>query len=115
MEQLFTSLYLDEDVDLLVADLVRARGFSALTTHQVGRLTSDDPSQLAYAVEHGMAILTHNRADFERLWTQYLEAGHTHFGIIIARQRSPYDLVDRVVRLLHELTAEDAENQLRYI
>ncbi len=27
MNQLFIELYLDEDVDVLIADLVRARGF----------------------------------------------------------------------------------------
>ncbi len=31
MTNLFIDLYLDEDVSVLVADLVRARGFSALT------------------------------------------------------------------------------------
>lgn len=31
MSQLFIALYLDEDVDVLVARLIRARGFSATT------------------------------------------------------------------------------------
>jgi hypothetical protein len=35
---IFIELYLDEDVSVLVADLVRARGFTAITTREAGRL-----------------------------------------------------------------------------
>jgi len=31
LSKLFIELYLDEDVDVLVADLIRARGFTAIT------------------------------------------------------------------------------------
>lgn len=34
--QLFIELYLDEDVDVLVAELLRARGFVAVTTLESG-------------------------------------------------------------------------------
>ena len=37
MSQLFVRLYLDEDVDVLVAELIRARGFQALTTQEAER------------------------------------------------------------------------------
>jgi hypothetical protein len=36
VNQLFIELYLDEDVDVLVADLVRARGFRATTAQESG-------------------------------------------------------------------------------
>ena len=38
MTTLFIELYLDEDVNVLVAALLRARGFTALTTREVGQL-----------------------------------------------------------------------------
>ena len=38
MNRLFIELYLDEDVDVLVADLLRARGFVATTTRDAGNL-----------------------------------------------------------------------------
>jgi hypothetical protein len=50
VSRLFIELYLDEDVDVLVANLLYARGFAALTTREAGRLGSDDVTQLAYAV-----------------------------------------------------------------
>jgi hypothetical protein len=61
---LFIELYLDEDVSILVADLLRGRGFSAFTAHSQGRLGLSDSDQLAYAVALGRALLTPNRADF---------------------------------------------------
>ena len=35
---LFIEIYLDEDVSVLVAELLRARGFVAVTTQQAGNL-----------------------------------------------------------------------------
>jgi hypothetical protein len=37
MNHLFIELYLDEDVDVLIADLLRARGFKATTTREAGQ------------------------------------------------------------------------------
>ncbi len=50
MNQLFIELYLDEDVDVLIADLLHVRGFVALTARDAGQLHKSDAEQLAYAV-----------------------------------------------------------------
>jgi hypothetical protein len=42
MSRLFIALYLDEDVDVLVAELIRAYGFDVLTTRDAGLLGEDD-------------------------------------------------------------------------
>jgi hypothetical protein len=42
MGDLFIELYLDEDVDVLVAELIRARGFEAITTRDAGQLQKND-------------------------------------------------------------------------
>lgn len=70
MSQLFISLYLDEDVDVLLADLIRARGFSVSTTRDVQNLHASDEQQLTYAVEQQTTFFTHNRTDFEELATR---------------------------------------------
>ena len=46
---------------------------------------------------------------------QYLEAGHRHYGIIIAVRRSPYEIVRRLLIVLNRVTADEMENQVRYI
>jgi uncharacterized protein with PIN domain len=62
MSGLFIRLYLDEDVDVLVAEMVRAHGFDALTTREARRLGDSDADQLAFATAEGRVFLTHNRA-----------------------------------------------------
>jgi hypothetical protein len=65
VNRLFIELYVDEDVDVLVSGLLRARGFAAITTRDAGNLQAADAAQLAYAVSRQYALLTHNRADFD--------------------------------------------------
>jgi predicted nuclease of predicted toxin-antitoxin system len=84
---LFIELYLDEDVDVLVADLIRARGFTASTARDVGNLHEDDDEQLAHAADNQLAFVTHNRAD----------------------------IVRRLLVILNNVTADEMVNQIRYI
>jgi hypothetical protein len=115
VSRLFIELYLDEDVDVLVADLLRARGFAVITTREVGQLGNDDAAQLAYAVTEQKTFFTHNRADFEALAQSYFMAGQRHHGIVIAVRHDPYELVRRTLVILNQVTADEMENQLRYI
>jgi predicted nuclease of predicted toxin-antitoxin system len=115
MSGLFIELYLDEDVDVLVADLVRARGFKAVTTQEAGRKKKDDAEQLVFAASQQWTLLTHNRVDFEELAQQYFAAGKTHSGIIIAARRAPYEIARRLLVILNHVTADEMANQIRYI
>ena len=115
MAGLFIELYLDEDVSVLVAELLRGRGFAARTTRDEHRLGSTDAMQLAHAVSCGMALLTHNRADFEALARDYTESGRTHYGIILAGRYPPYELAHRLLRILNQVTADELKGQVRYI
>jgi len=115
VSSLFIELYLDEDVSIVIADLVRARGFAALTTREAGRLDRSDQEQLDYAVSEQKVLLTHNRYDFEKLAQEYFAAGKQHCGIIIAVRRSPYEIARRLLIILNHVTADEMKNQLRYI
>ena len=115
MTNLFIELYLDEDVSVLVADLVRARGFFALTTREAGQLHMSDDDQLAYAVAQRKTLLTHNRADFEALAQTYFATRQTHYGIIIAVRHPPHEIVRRLLLILNQVTADEMQDQLRYI
>ncbi|MCH8289759.1 DUF5615 family PIN-like protein [Candidatus Poribacteria bacterium] len=115
MTRLFIELYLDEDVDVLVAHLLRARGFVATTTRDEGQLQKSDAEQLTYAVSQQKAIMTHNRVDFEVLAQTYFARKQVHYGIIIATRHPPYELVRRLLRILNYVTVDEMENQVRYI
>lgn len=115
MPRLFIELYLDEDVDVLVAELLWGRGFDVLTTRKADCLGESDEDQLALAVSHGRALVTHNRADFEELAQKYIMTEREHYGIILATRRQPYEIVRRLPKILNHLTADEMRNQLRYI
>jgi predicted nuclease of predicted toxin-antitoxin system len=115
MTGIFIEVYLDEDVDVLVGSLLISRGFQALTAQQAGQLGKTDVEQLEYAVSKQAAILTHNRRDFEKLAQQYFEQNITHYGIIIA-VRNPYQkIVERLLKILNQTTADEMSNQVIYI
>jgi Domain of unknown function (DUF5615) len=82
MNGLIIDLYLDEDVDVLVADLVRARGFTVVTTQEAGNVGASDQQQLAAAVSMRHTFVTHNRIDFELLAEEYFASGQDHCGIL---------------------------------
>lgn len=115
MSRLFAEVYLDEDVSVLVADLLRARGFRATTARDAGRLGQSDIGQLDYAVSLEMVFLTHNRADFEALHRHYLGEGRNHWGVIVAARRQPPLIVASLLRLLNKLTADELRDQLLYV
>lgn len=113
--QLFATLYFDEDVSVLVSRLVRARGFTTLTTHEAQQNGAPDAGQLEFATERGMAILTHNRSDFERLAHDYINGGKQHHGMIIAVRRPPYELARRVLTVLNRFTADEMIDQVLFL
>ena len=115
MNSLFASLYLDEDVSILLADIIRARGFDVVTTRDAGQLGGTDADQLSYAVMNQSVMVTHNRADFEVLHQSYLAENRTHWGIIIAVRRPPYQVGVRLLRILDSVTADEFQNQLVYV
>lgn len=115
MNNLFIRLYLDEDVHVLVADLLQARGFDAVTARDAEKLKVSDEEQLAYAVSQRRALVTHNRTDFESLVQDYFAAESMHYGVIYAVRRSPHDIAKRLLAILNHVTAEEMQNQVRYI
>ena len=107
MSRIFIGLYLDEDVDVLIADLIKAHGFFATTTRDEDQLGSSDSDQLAYALSQQKTLLTHNRTDFEMLAQAYFESGQTHYGIIIAVRHPPHEVVRRLLLILNQVTFDE--------
>lgn len=115
MSNLFIRLYLDEDVNVLVADLLKARGFDALSARDARQLNASDAEQFAYAISQWRTLLTHNRTDFEALIQNYFETGQSHHGVILSVRRLPQAIVQRLLVILNQLTADEMLDQVRYI
>ena len=115
MNDIFIKLYLDEDVDILIAELIRSQGFQAATTDELGRKGKSDSQQLEYAVSKQSVIVTHNRLDFEELAQRYFVESRTHYGIIISVQRLPHQIAEQLLKILNDFTADEMKNQIIYI
>lgn len=110
-----TSIYTDEDVDVLIKPLLKAKGFTVFTTLDEGMLGKTDREQLNHTIKLKSIFLTHNRLDFEKLSAKLLEEGKEHYGIVIATRRNVYELARRVSRFIELHTAENIKDQLWYI
>lgn len=115
MNSLFVRLYLDEDANVLIADLLKARGFDALTTRDAGQLNATDADQFAYAINQKRTLITHNITDFETLVQTYFDTDLSHYGVIFAVRRSPQAIAQRLLIILNQVAADEMQNQVRYI
>jgi predicted nuclease of predicted toxin-antitoxin system len=118
LEALFIRLYLDRHVMTRLATDLRAQGYDVLTTQEAGNDTAPDEDQLTLATAQGRAILTFNIRDFAPLHEQRLAAGQSHAGIIVSQQlggRQYGLLLQRMLRLLNQLTAEEMLSNLVHL
>ena len=105
------TVYTDEHVDANLAGELRRRGYDAVSCHESGRANQgiSDVAQLAYAAEHGRAILTNNVRDYIPLDAHWKRQGQMHAGIITyAGVPSIGELLRRVIAHL-DVTEFDAQ------
>lgn len=112
---LYIHLYFDEDVSAGIVENLRTRGFDVLSARDADALGKSDDEQMLYAVSQRRAMFTHNRVDFEKQHTKFLESGMNHHGVIIAKRRRDAEVVSKLLALLDTMTAEEIQSQLRYI
>lgn len=94
-------VYLDEDVDVLLARLLTARGFDCLTAVQAGQLGQSDMVHLETATQEGRILISHDRRDFEQLARLWWEQEKEHAGILLAvRRPDTYELARHVLPVL---------------
>jgi predicted nuclease of predicted toxin-antitoxin system len=101
------TLFLDEDVRPLLAEILRQRGYDATHVLDANRTGKSDLEQLAYAVSQGRAMLTHNIRDYLLLDRQYRDQGKDHCCIIVSDQVPLRELLRRTLRCLSRYTAEE--------
>jgi predicted nuclease of predicted toxin-antitoxin system len=97
-------LYLDEDVNPLLAEDLRQRGYDVVSAHEVPNLSVGDRDQLEYARGQERALLTHNRDDFLEIAREYVVNHMPHWGILYVPQVGYSQLLRRVVGFLAAVT-----------
>ena len=90
--------YTDEQVSRAVIGGLRQRGVNVLSVPEADKIGASDREQLAFALEQGRVLFTHD-ADFLRLDA----AGISHAGIVYAGQDTPVGDIIRGLMLIHQL------------
>ncbi|MBI3194478.1 MAG: DUF5615 family PIN-like protein [Ignavibacteriae bacterium] len=97
-----------------MAKLLVSRKIDAVTARDCNMLGKSDEEHLKYSITLKRVLLTHNRNDFEKLYTHYLENNIFHYGIIsMTRKRDVYTTAHRIVQLFSKNA--DVSNQLWYV
>ena len=117
-DRLFISLYLDEDVSDLLAELLQERGYEVESAWSLGMTGLSDEEQLAFAARRGCTLLTYNRNDFLSLASRWHEEGREHAGLLISQQfsrREIGELLRQVCNFLDQVSASEMWNTVRFL
>lgn len=108
-------LYLDEDVEVFLADAVRRRGYAATTARDCSNLGITDLAQIEFAHRLGLVLVTYNVRDFPRLHYETIGRNEHHGGFIVAKQESFTTILRRLLKLLASKSSEDMQDALEYL
>lgn len=103
---------LDEHIWKELTTILKARGYDAVSIVDLDRSADDEPI-LELATAQGRAVLTFNVSNFAPLSRLWYEAGKEHAGIVLSHQVSNAELVQRTIRLLQTISAEELWNNVR--
>jgi predicted nuclease of predicted toxin-antitoxin system len=118
IEGLSLLVYLDHNVDPLLAQDARKAGCDAVAALEVGNAALADADHLSWAAEHGRCIITHDYDDYPRLAAEWFFAEQDHPCIILCRQPpdiSHGEMLRRLLRLLDTLTGDEMVNRLEWL
>lgn len=67
---------------------------------------------LALSAKEGRWLRT---TDFKKLIQAYFDTSRTHYGVILPFRRPLQEIAQRLLVILNQVTADEMENQVRYI
>jgi len=109
------TLYLDEHVQVSLAEGLRTRGVDVMTTQEAGNYSLDDIGQFNFAAKEGRVLLSFNKGHFAKIHYEWMEKGRPHAGIILSDQLTVGIIIRRLMRLYFSLSREDMQNRLEYL
>jgi predicted nuclease of predicted toxin-antitoxin system len=109
------SLYLDEDIRVLLGQVLRSRGYDVVHVLELGREGKSGLEQLDFSAGQGWAILTHNIKDYVKLAKSYEVPGKNHYGIIVSNHLPFAELLRRTLRLLSACSKEELINRFMWL
>ena len=109
------SLYLDEHIQLALAEALRARGVDVLTTQEAENVGLGDLGQLTFAIESKRSLFSYNKRHFAKIHYEWMALKTPHRGIILSDQLAIGTVLRRVMKLYFSLNSEDMKNRLEYL
>lgn len=107
--------YLNEDVNVGLAEALKRRGFDALTVRDAKYFGLTDEEQLKFASKQKRIIITCNRKHYIQLHKEFRRRKFFHCGIIISEQLPVGEFLRRVLNLCSSVSTEDMRNRLEYL
>jgi len=115
-EKPLVSIYLDADVERMIAKALRQQGYTCHAADEVDMKRASDEAQLEYAARMGYALVTYNVEHFAPLHTRYLREGWEHSGIVLIPKRwGASEVLRRLLNLLNVITADEIRNDVRWL
>jgi len=115
-EELIVSIYLDADVERMIAKALRQRGHTCHVADEVGMKQASDEAQLEYAARMGCALVTYNVEHFAPLHARYLQKGWEHSGVVLIPKRwGASEVLRRLLKLLDAVTADEMRNNVKWL
>lgn len=104
--------HLDENVDPAIANGLRRRGVDTSTSHETGLLEASDEQQLAFALDQGRVLVTHDR-DFLAM----LKPGAEYAGIAYCHPelRSIGQIISGLMLIYDCLTPDAMRNHVEFL
>ena len=109
------SLYLDEHIQLALAEALRTRGVDVLTTQEAGNVGLSDLGQLTFAIESKRSLFSYNKRHFAKIHYEWMDLKTPNRGIILSDQLAIGTVLRRVMKLYFSLNSEDMKNRLEYL
>ena len=106
--------YLDEDLSIKIAEILRKYEVDVVSTHEVGMTQALDREQLEYAASVGRTIVTRNRDDYIRLTVQFFNELRPHCGILIVPHTIPGDKFSLIAAALRKYASKRASGMEPY-
>ncbi len=72
------ALYLDEHIQISLAEALRARGIDILTPQEAQNTGLEDIQQLAFATENSRVFLSYNKRHFAKIHYQWMDINRPH-------------------------------------
>ena len=110
-----SKLFCDEDTPVALAAALQKRGYDAVHVNDLKRKGKSDADQLHYAAAQERCLISFNVKDFVLLHYAFLQAGETHWGVIVSRQLPVGTALQKLLRLLQECSRESIRNRLVFL